>query len=292
MILITGATGNTGSFVAERLAATFGAGAVTALVRNGSDVDALDALGLHVHRCDLGDPGSYLEVVQAGDTFVGVSNLRHSDQMLPHLVAAGVSQAHCVTTTAVFSGYHSYGQLYREIEDRLRGATVPVSLLRPSMIYGNERDHNMHRLIAVLQRSPMYPVFGDGSSLMQPVHVEDLANGIAAAVERGVASEYNLAGPTALSYEEILREIIAALGRRVRLVHLSHGVAAGMVKILESIPGFPIRHEQVMRLAEDKAFDISAAARDLDYRPRSFATGIRQEIARLQAEPGPPVARS
>lgn len=286
MILITGATGNTGSFVAERLAGSFGASAITAFVRGDSDADALDALGVHVHRCDLGDPDSYLEVVQPGDIFVGISNLRHSDQMLPHLVAAGISRAHCITTTAVFSGFHSYSQLYREIEDRLRSAAVPVSLLRPSMIYGNERDHNMHRLIAVMRRSPIYPVFGDGASLMQPVFVEDLAGGIAAAVERGVAGEYNLAGPTALSYEAILREINAALGRHVRLVHLSHGVAAGMVKILERVPGFPIRHEQVMRLAEDKAFDISAATRDLDYRPRSFADGIRQEIARLQAISG------
>jgi hypothetical protein len=33
----------------------------------------------------------------------------------------------------------------------------------------------------------------------------------------------------------------------------------------------------VRRLAEDKAFAIDDAARDLDYAPRSFADGIRAE---------------
>jgi hypothetical protein len=42
-----------------------------------------------------------------------------------------------------------------------------------------------------------------------------------------------------------------------------------------------IRAEQWQRLAEDKAFPIEAAACDLDYAPRSFAVGIREEAAAL-----------
>jgi hypothetical protein len=38
--------------------------------------------------------------------------------------------------------------------------------------------------------------------------------------------------------------------------------------------------EQVRRLAEDKAFDYSQAARDLGYRPRGFEVGVTLE-ARL-----------
>ena len=38
-----------------------------------------------------------------------------------------------------------------------------------------------------------------------------------------------------------------------------------------------IRAEQVRRLAEDKAFAIDDAMRDLDYAPRSFGEGIRAE---------------
>ncbi len=38
-----------------------------------------------------------------------------------------------------------------------------------------------------------------------------------------------------------------------------------------------IRVEQLRRLAEDKAFSIDAAVRDLGYAPRPFADGIRAE---------------
>jgi nucleoside-diphosphate-sugar epimerase len=279
MILITGATGNTGSRVARRLAERAGPDTMLALVRPESDISELTESGILSHRCDFDVPSSYVPVVHAGDTFVGISNLRHCDAMLPYLVEAGVARAHCVTTTAVFSSFHSYGAHYREIEERLRALPIPVSLLRPSMIYGNRHDHNMKRLIRMLVRTPVFPVFGDGDALMQPVHVDDLAGGIATAIERDAVGAYNLAGPAAITYNEILSEIAGALGRDVRLVHLNHRAVARLVKVLQYLPGFPVRQVQVMRLTEDKAFDISDAVRDLEFRPRSFATGIREEIA-------------
>ena len=42
-----------------------------------------------------------------------------------------------------------------------------------------------------------------------------------------------------------------------------------------------IRAEQVQRLAEDKAFAIDDAVRDLGYAPRSFADGILAEVRAL-----------
>ena len=50
----------------------------------------------------------------------------------------------------------------------------------------------------------------------------------------------------------------------------------------ELLSGSPrIRAEQVRRLAEDKAFVIDDAVRDLNYAPRSFADGIRAEAAAM-----------
>ena len=47
-----------------------------------------------------------------------------------------------------------------------------------------------------------------------------------------------------------------------------------------------IRAEQLQRLAEDKAFAIDDAARDLGYAPRPFAEGIRAEARALGLAPG------
>lgn len=277
-VVITGASGNTGSFVISKLIDAGIASNVLALVRPSTSVEPLHRIGVKTHVADLDNPETYLSVIEPGAFFVGIANLRFTDAMLPHLRRRGVSHAFCVTTTGVFSTYHSYSRLYREIEQRMRQTDLPLAILRPSMIYGNRRDHNMHKLIAYLQKVPIFPVFGPGTALMQPVHVEDLADGIVAAVERQAVGEYNLAGPDAIPYNQVLQDVAEALGKKVRLLHINHAAAARVVKVLERIPGFPIRHEQVMRLLEDKAFDISQAVESLDYRPRPFREGIQQQV--------------
>src|SRR3712207_7109590 len=52
------------------------------------------------------------------------------------------------------------------------------TILRPSMIYGSERDRNVHRLLRFLDRSPVFPIFGPGTNLWQPVYHEDCARGV------------------------------------------------------------------------------------------------------------------
>jgi len=68
----------------------------------------------------------------------------------------------------------------------------------------------------------------------------------------------------------------------VRLVPLPLEPVIALTRCYERLSRRPrIRAEQWQRLAEDKAFPIEAAARDLDYAPRSFAAGIQAEAASL-----------
>jgi nucleoside-diphosphate-sugar epimerase len=152
------------------------------------------------------------------------------------------------------------------------------------MIYGSPQDKNMNRLIRFLNRYPVFPLFGAGQSLMQPVFVDDLADGIVAAIENPVTEnqEYNLAGPEGISYRQIIETILLGLNSNIKLLDIPLTLAAGVAKIAQHIPCFPVTHEQVLRLMEDNVFDISKAQAVLAYSPRSFADGITEEIAQMR----------
>ena len=281
-ILMTGATGNTGQYVLRRLLTLQPNRPVLALVRQSTDTAALRQLGVPWHICDLDKPQTYLHRVASGDILLETANLRHARQMLLPLAGVGVKRAFCVTTTGVFSVHHSYSALYREIEDEMRSSPVMVTLLRPSMIYGNEQDHNMHKLLRFIARFPIYPIFGKGRALMQPVHVEDLAEGIVQAVVKDARGEFNLAGPTALPYKQIIDEAFRALGRQGIIIFVPVAPIAFLTGLLERVPRFPIKKEQVIRLQEDKAFSIGSSQIELGYMPRTFEVGINQEVDRLR----------
>ncbi|MEN8151291.1 MAG: hypothetical protein ABFS86_15855, partial [Planctomycetota bacterium] len=64
-------------------------------------------------------------------------------------------------------------------------------------------------------------------------------------------------------------------------VPVASGPAVGLAAILERLLPRPfVRAEQVARLLEDKDFDRSAAARDLDFDPVGVAEGLARAAAR------------
>ncbi len=183
------------------------------------------------------------------------------------------------------------------------GSGLSWTILRPTMIYGAAGDRSLSRLPGLLARLPhvplprgvprVVPVPGGGRQLQQPVHVADLAEAVLAAVERPEATghDYDVAGPEPLTFAELLHVSAAAVGCRIRLVPVPMAPVAALTRGYERVSRRPgVRAEQWQRLAEDKAFGIEAAARDLDYAPRSFAEGIRAEAAALGLTRTPPAA--
>lgn len=281
-IVVTGGTGNTGLMVLKKIRILKPNVPILALVRTTTKTTDLNALDISYHVCDLNQSDTFINQIKGNDLFLEMANLRHARHILPVLVQAGIDRAFFVTTTGVFSKHHSYSALYREIEEEMRQSPLKATILRPSMIYGNERDHNMHKLLRLINKFPLYPVFGKGQALMQPVHVDDLAEGIAQAVIRDAHGEFNLAGPQALPYRQIVDQAFKASGRKGHLLFIPVKPVAALAGLLQKIPKFPVTKEQVVRLQEDKAFDISDSQKHLDYAPRPFAIGIAQEVERLR----------
>ena len=114
---------------------------------------------------------------------------------------------------------------------------------------------------------------------------DDLAAAIVAAMGEPATEgkECNLGGPEAIPYRRIVETICELLGRRIRFVSVPTGAAYWFVRAIERAPKVPITSEQVLRLKEDKVFDISAAVADLGYHPRPFAVGIADEIGAMRA---------
>jgi nucleoside-diphosphate-sugar epimerase len=170
------------------------------------------------------------------------------------------------------------------MEALLQGSELYWTVVRPSMIYGSELDHNMHKLLRFLDRWPAFPMFGSGA-LWQPVYYEDLAHGLFAILDRKEAAGqvYDLPGAQVLSYVELVRVAARALGREVHLVRVPTGPVRRVLEVAEMlrIP-LPIKSEQVLRLSEDKAYPYEKAKKELDYAPRTFEEGIALEAKRLR----------
>lgn len=296
-LLVTGGSGFLGGYVLDE-AAKRGHECV-ALARSSEAARRVAAHGALPLAGDL-DEGAALGLSFAGarcDALVNLASLGfgHARVIVAAAAGAGLDRAVFVSTTAVTTALPAASKTVRlAAEDKIRSSPLTWTILRPTMIYGAPGDRNLARLLVLLDRARRHlppgdlplvlPVPGGGGRLQQPVHVADVAGALVAAVERPAAWTrcYEIAGPEPLTFAELLRVSGAAAGCRVRVVPVPLAPVIALTWAYERVARQPkIRAEQWRRLAEDKAFPIDAAARDLAYAPRSFADGIRAEAAAL-----------
>src|SRR6185295_14738930 len=100
---------------------------------------------------------------------------------------------------------------------------VAHTILRPTVIFGGE-DVLVNNIAWMIRRFPVFLVPGDGQYGIQPVFVEDFAD---LSVEMSVASgnrTVDAVGPERYRFDELLRQVARALGRKVRLIHAPAGL--------------------------------------------------------------------
>jgi len=287
MILITGYTGNTGSLVLQQLLKLHKPSEIVGVSRKQDDNYKTD---INVFEADLSDPSAIQPLFDKYDikSIIHIANIKFSPLLLEIANQNKVGKVVLIHTTGVYSKYRSYSALYETIEKEILDNSYPNTnyiILRPTMIYGNHRDHNMHKLIKFLDKSPVFPIFGDGSSLMQPVHVQDLANATIAAFESKtlVNEDFDLSGGSVETYKSVLGIISTELNKNVRFVHIPINLAIFGAKISSKIMRKSIVSvEQVERLQEDKAYSNQKARDLLGYNPRTFKQGIFEEIKLLK----------
>ena len=110
------------------------------------------------------------------------------------------------------------------LEEHLHGLGLAYSILRPTVIFGDE-DILVNNMAWGLRHAPIMPIFGDGSYRVQPIFVEDFAR---LAVHEGQNPEsviINAIGPETFTYRELVECIAEGIGKRRPIIGLPAGLA-------------------------------------------------------------------
>lgn len=189
--------------------------------------------------------------------------------------AAGVRRlVHVSALGADANSDSGYARSKAEGESRVRAAFPQAAILRPSVIFGPEDDF-FNRFAALARFSPALPVigaptvpairraegalpfvldfFGAGGPKLQPVFVGDVADAVTACLKRPDAEgkTFELAGPRAYSFKEIMTITLKAAGRRRLLVPLPFWLAELEAMVLQWLPKPPLTPDQVRLLKTD-----------------------------------------
>lgn len=280
-IAVTGATGFTGEHLVRHLATE--GHRITAVVRPSSRRDRISALVARFSEADLCNARQVETALRGQDALIHMASLGFEDA--PAYVSAversGVRRAVFTSTTSILTRLPVRSKPIREAAERaVERSSLDWTIIRPTMIYGTARDRNISRLLRFLKRYRFMVLPGGGLALQQPVHVDDVAGAAAMAIGNGtsIGKTYNLSGSRPLTFRALVETAARAVGGRAMLVPVPVQGLASALGALEALRvPMRLRAEQVLRIAEDKAFDHSEAVRDFGFRTRAFEQGVFEE---------------
>ena len=314
-VLVTGANGFIGSALTRALIGEGYRPAV--LVEPGSDTGNIDGLEVDVVRGDIRDAGSVARAVDgcrgvfhvaalyrfwAPDARLFYSvNVDGTRNVISAAVRAGVEKVVYTSTVGTLGVHEGDGTLAREgsypdishlfggykrskyvaEHEVLRAAAegCPVSIVMPTFPLGpRDRGPTPSGRLVLDYLNGRIPGFVD--TVLNTVHVDDVARGHILAFERGANGRSYILGGENLSLEKLLYELSAMTGLPPadRKVPRSLSLAAAWIseavegRLLRRHPSIPL--EAVRMSTTRMAFDDSRAREELGYAPRPAVEAI------------------
>lgn len=236
LLFLTGGTG----FIGRRLLARVAAERSYRLRTLTRRVDLTDTANdrLEVVAGDLREPATYGEALCGIDTVLHLAavtgraapedyfdvNVRGTVALLDTCARAGVGRFVYVSSIAATypdkTAYY-YAQSKLSAEDAVRKSRLNYLIVRPTIVLGS--DSPVWRSLRALAGLPVMPLFGDGSTRVQPIDVDDVVTFLTSMIElpRLPDAAVDLGGPEVATFLTLLKRIRRRLrGRDTGIVNL------------------------------------------------------------------------
>ena len=296
ILVLTGVTGfKSGSVLVEHIANNiekvkemFPSG-IRVICRKTSKTEKVEKLlagHVEIKRGSFLDKAFMQEAFRGADTVIHVAGIHWSRELADAAVEDCVRRLILVHTTGIYSKYKAAGEEYRQtdayVEKKCKDKGIILTILRPTMIYGNIHDGNVVQFIKMVDRLPIMPVVRGARYELQPVHYKDLGKAyfdVLMNEESTACKNYNLSGGEVIQLRDMLSVIGSNLGKKVKFISFPFWFAYSIAWILYLLSiGKADYRERVQRLCEPRVYGHEDATKDFNYRPRTFREGIVDEV--------------
>jgi len=328
LILVTGATGFLGGHVVRTLLDQ--GRAVRATGRNVQRGLDLAARGAEFLPVDLRERAAVVAacrgvraVVHAGalssawgrrEDFLDI-NVTGTEHVIAGCRVHGAGRLVYISSPSVLSRYRvqlgldesvplpeTFVSVYSEskalAERRVREAGesgLKTVILRPKAIYGPGDQAIFPRIVEAVSRG-RFPILGDGTTVTDITHVEDVVRAVLLALE-AVGGTYHITGGEEVNLLEVVQRIIDRMGYPPLRRRIPAERAMRAARVVESLwealrlrgeP--PLTRYKVSIMVYSQTYDITAARRDLGYEPRiGWEEGVGRFLDSIGAGASDPV---
>ena len=228
--VVTGAFGYTGRYITQKLLSD---GRKVRTVTGHPDRENPFGDQVKAYPLDFSDPKSLAENLSGATTLYNTYWVRfprggatfdtaveNTKTLVNAAKQAGVQRVvHISITNPSVESNLGYFKGKALVEEAIIGSGLAYSIIRPTLVFGAE-DVLINNTAWFLRKFPFFAVPGDGTYLVQPVHVEDVAEVAVNSAESSDNTIQDCVGPETYTYGQLIRLIAVSIGAKTKIANL------------------------------------------------------------------------
>jgi nucleoside-diphosphate-sugar epimerase len=238
-IVITGAAGLVGQNLTPRLKAR--GYAIIGIDKHPRNTAILRELhpDIEVIEADLAAKGPWMDALAGADALVlnqaqigGLvrdefiaNNVTATENLIAAVRRHQIPYVVHISSSVVNSKAADFYTETKTMQERLIDALeTPHVVLRPTLMFGWFDRKHLGWLRRFMDKSPVFPIPGDGEFQRQPLYGGDFAAIIASAIESRITGTFDISGRTTIAYAALIHLIKDITKAKARIVYIPYSL--------------------------------------------------------------------
>ena len=187
---------------------------------------------------------------------------------------------HMSSSVVISVAKDHYTKTKKSGEEIVQKSKVPHTILRPPLMYGCFDIKHLGFLVKLLDKSPVFPVPGNGKYLRQPLYVKDLVNIILKILEmKPERKTYNIIGKEKINFIDLVKIVAKEEKRKALFINIPIPLFILLLKIHGFVLGKkPFVPEQLAALTAGDIFPVTNWEEQFKVPYTPFIRGVKEMV--------------
>jgi nucleoside-diphosphate-sugar epimerase len=186
------------------------------------------------------------------------NNIQATERLLEAALRCRVPYAVSISSSVVNSkAVDDYTETKKAQEALTVASGIKQVVLRPTLMFGWFDRKHVGWLARFMQRTPVFPIPGDGRYLRQPLYAGDFSAIVSSTLESEITGAYNITGQERIDYIDLIRAVKRATGAKASIQRVPYNVFWAMLRVnalFDKNPAFTIK--QLEALVTPDVFEV------------------------------------
>jgi nucleoside-diphosphate-sugar epimerase len=223
---------------------------------------------IEVVEADLANPGAWADTLAGADALVlnqaqiggldeaefAANNVTATEHIVTAMRRHGTPYFVHVSSSVVNSRADDFYARSKTAQERfIDTVEIPHAVLRPTLMFGWFDRKHLGWLRRFMDRTPLFPIPGDGKFIRQPLYVGDFAAIITACLTDRTTGTYDISGREQIHYGDLIRMIHGIVKPKARIVHIPYRLFWALLSVYALIdrnPPFTTRQLEALVIPE------------------------------------------